>query len=184
MKERYINFSDDDARKLFGIPSEIPDPNPPATPTEQSNTEDLEDENSCADNENAPSASHSPVPANLECKVESTEAETGEHDENQEGSDAENDETNSQCREKKSVIRMIEIPVPEVIIGDTLILLLECTRVKPKVKVLSQENESSNDSTDVEQQVEEEEDENADFFISQRIGPQEFEKAIETQPES
>ncbi|CAL8096773.1 unnamed protein product [Orchesella dallaii] len=185
VRERYINLNDDGARKLFGIPTEVPDPNPPQIKEETLETEETGDEtiegDEHADISGAASATCHANVDEAEMKIEDKNHDVREDGTTEAEQDDETGESSTKVKREKIIIPMIPVPIPELIVGDTLILLLECTKVKPTELKNDEENRESGEA---DNEVSEIVDEDADYFIVQRTGSTDYEAAIETQPES
>lgn len=182
MKERYINLNDEGARKLFAIPTEIPDPNSAAE-----NHSDIDDNlsevvdgeyDSTTDVTQNVSTNPSPVPKTLEDAGDASrqDQDLSEIEGEVENDIADNDGKPKIAKPKTPVIKMLPVSIPEIIIGDTLILLLECTKVK------SIETNSTRNSEGNNQESSDEKD--ADYYMLEKAGPEDYEVANEECPKS
>lgn len=171
IQERYIYLQEEGVRYLFGIPYEVPEP---IEEVEEPHQEEGENSGEESHNEGIhenelkihdhPERPESRASEHHSTKGEETHTETGD-DENPEDPD----HSKEIEIEEPKVVTMIPVPLPDELVGDTLLFLLESIEMK---KLMEQEN------------VEKPLLESADDYIRLKVGPEDYQDALDNFPKS
>jgi len=194
VQERYIVLEEDGVRKLFGIPHhlEIPvveeeevkkDEEEGVVTEGDANTDEV-GQNETSQLQKPPGEDFPSRPSSRadRPKDEISEGDNNNNEDQQQGSEELDGDGNLPDGPKAPKVVVIPVPLPDELVGDTLLFLLESRELQKLLEEQKTQEAPSEESQETKNQ--QKLPMTADDFLRKRVGPVDFKEAKESFPDS